>query len=233
VAKKPKNSVNKMSVRVDQIIRSKRKTLAVIVRADGSVIVRAPVRAPEKTIREFIENHTEWIQKKQAEVLTFRPPEPKQYRPGELFMYLGNAYPLEVVTGQKKPLLLEQSFQLAESAESRAKLAFERWYRVQAREILTERVNHYASQYGFPYKKIGITSARTRWGSCSANGSLNFSWRLILAPLEAVDYVVVHELVHTVHHNHGRRFWKKVETIMPDYKERRKWLRKNGPQLIL
>jgi predicted metal-dependent hydrolase len=94
-------------------------------------------------------------------------------------------------------------------------------------------VDHYASQYGFQYKKIGITSAQTRWGSCSANGSLNFSWRLILAPMEAVDYVVVHELVHTVHHNHSRRFWQKVGKIMPDYKERRKWLRKNGQRLIL
>jgi predicted metal-dependent hydrolase len=222
-----------MPVKVNQTIRSKRRTLAVIVKADGSVVVRVPVRAPEKAIREFIENHAEWIEKKQAEVLTFQPPEPKQYRPGEPFMYLGNAYPLEIVTGQKKPLLLEQSFKLAGSAESRAKLVFERSYRAQAREILTERVDHYASQYGFQYKKIGITSARTRWGSCSANGSLNFSWRLILAPMEAVDYVVVHELVHTVHHNHSRRFWQKVEKIMPDYKERRKWLRKNGQRLVL
>jgi predicted metal-dependent hydrolase len=146
---------------------------------------------------------------------------------------LGNTYSLEIVKGQRKPLLLEGNFKLAESAQSKAKLAFERWYRAQAREILTERVEHYAGQYGFEYKKIGITSARTRWGSCSANGSLNFSWRLLLAPLEAVDYVVVHELVHTVFHNHSKRFWKRVEKIMPDYKERRKWLRRNGQQLTL
>jgi predicted metal-dependent hydrolase len=113
-----------MSVRVDQIIRSKRKTLAVIVKADGSVVVRAPVRVPEKAIREFIENHAEWIEKKQAEVLTFQPPEPKQYRPGELFMYLGNVYSLEIVKGQKKPLVLEENFKLSESAQSKAKLAF-------------------------------------------------------------------------------------------------------------
>ena len=148
-------------------------------------------------------------------------------------MYLGHAYSLELVKEQKKPLLLEENFKLTESAQSNGRLAFERWYRTQAKQILEERVHFYASQYGFQYKKIGITSARTRWGSCSSNGSLNFSWRLILAPMEAVNYVVVHELVHTVVHNHSKRFWKRVETIMPDYQECRKWLRKNGQQLML
>jgi predicted metal-dependent hydrolase len=222
-----------MPIRVDQIVRSKRKTLALIVKPDGSLIVRAPLRASEKVIREFIEQHAEWIKKKQAEALVSLPPEPKQYVAGETFLYLGNAYSLEIVKGQKKPLLLEGSFKLAESAQSKAGLVFERWYRAQAKQILTERVHLYASQYGFQYKKIGITSARTRWGSCSADGSLNFSWRLILTPMEAVDYVVLHELVHTVFHNHSRRFWNKVEAIMPDYKERRKWLRKNGQPLML
>lgn len=222
-----------MSISVDQIIRSTRKTLAVIVKSNGSVIVRAPLRASDKAIREFIEEHKEWIAKKRAEALATLPREPRQYVPGETFMYLGNSYSLEIVKGQKKPLLLEDGFKLAEPAQSKAKLAFERWYRAQAKEILTAQVEHYAGQFGFQYKKIGITSARTRWGSCSANGSLNFSWRLILAPMEAVDYVIVHELVHTLHHNHSRRFWKKVETILPDYKERRKWLRRNGQQLVL
>ena len=148
-------------------------------------------------------------------------------------MYLGNAYPLEIMNGQKKPLILEGRFKLAESAQGYAALEFECWYRNQAKQILTERVNAYASHYALPYKGIKITSARTRWGSCSAKGSLNFSWRLILAPMEAVDYVVVHELVHTVYHNHSKRFWKKVEEILPDYNERRKWLRKHGLRLTL
>jgi predicted metal-dependent hydrolase len=217
-----------MPIEVNQIIRSKRKTLALIVKPDGTLVVRAPLRTAEKSIWEFMENHTEWIEKKRAEALAALPLAPRQYVSGEIFMYLGQSYPLEIVKGQKKPLLLEENFKLAESAQATAKLVFERWYRMQAKKILNERVSKYASQYCLQYKKIGITSARTRWGSCSANGSLNFSWRLIMAPIEVVDYVVVHELAHTVFHNHSKRFWKKVETIMPDYKERKKWLRKNG-----
>lgn len=222
-----------MSIEVNEIVRSKRRTLALIVKPDGSLIVRAPLRASEKSIREFVESNAKWIEKKRIEALTFRPPAPKQYVPGEMFMFLGNAYPLEIAKGQKKALLLEGKFKLSQAAQGIARMAFERWYREQAKQILTERVSLYASQYGFQYKKIGITSARTRWGSCSSNGSLNFSWRLVLAPMEAVDYVVVHELVHTVFHNHSKRFWKRVEKIMPDYKERRKWLRKDGRQLML
>ena len=222
-----------MPIKIDQIIRSQRKTLALIVKPDGSLIVRAPLRTNEETIKDFVENNAQWIEKKQAEVQAIIRPVPKQYIPGEMFIYLGNAYPLEIVKGQKIPLLLNQNFKLAESAQGYAGLAFERWYRKQAKQILTERVHLYADQYGFQFRKIGITSARTRWGSCSANGSLNFSWRLIMAHIEAVDYVVVHELVHTVFHNHSKRFWNKVAKIMPDYKERRQWLKRNGRQLIL
>lgn len=222
-----------MQIKVHQTIRSQRKTLALIVKPDGSLIVRAPLRSSEKSIREFVENNARWIEKKQAQVREIIPVARKQYIPGEMFMYLGNCYPLEIVKDQKKPLLLTENFKLAESAQSYANLIFERWYRRQAREVLNERVNLYAGQHDFRYEKIRITSARSRWGSCSANGSLNFSWRLIMTPLETIDYVVIHELVHTMIHNHSKRFWKKVEKILPNYKEHKKWLRKNGQQFML
>jgi predicted metal-dependent hydrolase len=222
-----------MPIEAKQIIRSKRKTLALIVKPDGSLVVRAPLRTSEKAITEFINRNASWVHKKQSEALAAPPLLPKQYVPGEIFLYLGEAYPLEIVRGQRKRLILDESFKLAESAQANARLVFERWYRTQAKQILGERLCSYASQHGFEYKKMGITSARTRWGSCSASRSINFSWRLILAPLEAVDYVVVHELVHTVVHNHSKRFWRQVGVILPDYRERRNWLRKNAPQMML
>jgi predicted metal-dependent hydrolase len=222
-----------MPIEVKQIIRSKRKTLALIVKPDGSLIVRVPLRASERSIREFIQKNASWVEKKQAEARAALPISPKEYAPGELFLYLGNLYSLELVNGQRKPLLLQDNFKLAQSALGDARQAFECWYREQAKRIIHERVEFYACRYDFRYKKIGITAARTRWGSCSADSSLNFSWRLILAPIDAIDYVVVHELVHTIIHDHSKRFWKKVEEILPDYQERRKWLRRNGQQLIL
>lgn len=222
-----------MSVEINQITRSKRKTLAIIVKQDGSVIVRAPLRTAENAIWEFVEQHRSWIEKKRTELRSADVASPKQYHPGEMFMFLGELHPLEVVKRQRQPLVLDGSFKLSESASAHAERVFEHWYREQARQIIQERVEVYAKQYGFQYQRIKIMSARTRWGSCSRSDSLNFSWRLIMAPLAQVDYVAVHELAHTIHHNHSSRFWKKVETVMPDFKERQKWLKKHGPRLML
>jgi predicted metal-dependent hydrolase len=222
-----------MPIEINQIIRSKRKTLAILVKQDSSVIVRAPMKTPEKTIWEFVEQHRAWIEKKQSEVRTRNIVQPKQYQSGETFMFLGESYRLEIVKHQKQALVLDGTFKLAESASAQAERVFERWYRAQARRILQERVDFYSKQYGFQYQGMKITSARTRWGSCSRGGSLNFSWRLILAPIEQVDYVVVHELVHTTHHNHSKRFWKKVQTVLPDFKQRQKWLKQHGPRLMV
>jgi predicted metal-dependent hydrolase len=222
-----------MKIEINQIVRSKRKTLALIVKGDGSLIVRAPMRTSDKAIQEFVAEHRSWIERKQAEIKSIAILQPRQYVPGERFMFLGHLFPLEIVEEQQQPLILNGSFKLAEADSERAGSIFEDWYRERAREIINERVGTYASGYGFQYQGIKITSAKTRWGSCSSKGSLNFSWRLILAPLEQVDYVVVHELVHTVIHNHSKRFWNKVEKILPDFKERKKWLRKYGVQLTL
>lgn len=195
-------------------------------------MVRAPIRASDKAIGDFVELHKSWIEKKLAQVGSRVVEPPKRFVHGEKFMFLGKSYPLEIVTGQKKLLVLGGSFYLSASVLDKAELIFERWYRRQAKKIIQERVENFAGEYGFQYLGIKITSAKTRWGSCSSTGSLNFSWRLILAPLEQVDYVVVHELVHTIQHNHSKRFWRKVEMIMPDYKERKKWLTKNGRGLM-
>lgn len=108
----------------------------------------------------------------------------------------------------------------------------EAWYRAQARWHLTGRIDHFARQHGFVYNSLRINGARTRWGSCNAQrGSLNFTWRLVMAPPEIVDYVVVHELCHLKHPNHSPDFWAEVEGILPDYKQRRKWLKENGLKL--
>ena len=222
-----------MTIQVCQVIRSRRRTFALVVKPDGSLIIRVPWHASAKSIQQFVEQNANWIGKKRAEAQDRRLSTDKGYISGETFLYLGTAYPLEIVTEQEQMLILKEKFKLAESAQTRAALVFEQWYRERARQVLSERVKFLANQFNFQYKKVGITSARTRWGSCSVTGSLNFSWRLIMAPLEVVDYVVIHELVHTTVHNHSKRFWRKVATIMPNYDEYRKWLRTNGRGLLM
>jgi predicted metal-dependent hydrolase len=217
-----------MPVNIDRIIRSKRRTLALFIENDGSLVVRAPLRISENAIHEFVADNNRWIEKKQAEAAVIGSAPVKQYIPGETFLFLGNPYKLEVLKGQKKALLFNEGFKLADHAQGNAEKAFKDWYRKQARKVITEHVNLFASQYDLHYEKIRISSARTRWGSCSPSGTLSFSWRLIITPIEVVDYVIIHELVHTVVHSHSKRFWKKVEKILPDYKDYNKWLRKNG-----
>ncbi len=102
----------------------------------------------------------------------------------------------------------------------------------QAKKVIPLRVAYFADILGLEYGRISIRSQRTRWGSCSAKGNLNFNCLLMLVPEEIMDYVVVHELCHLIELNHSAAFWAEVERVLPDYKERRKWLKQNGSALI-
>ncbi len=112
-----------------------------------------------------------------------------------------------------------------------ATLALEKRYRDAAKEYIPQRVEYYHSLTGGHYHKIAIRDQKTRWGSCSATGTLSFNYRLMLAPPRVLDYVVVHELCHLTHMNHSKAFWDMVASILPDYKEYRKWLKDNGHTL--
>ena len=112
-------------------------------------------------------------------------------------------------------------------------LYLEKKYRDAAKRYIYERVEYYLPLTGGHYSSIRIGDQKTRWGSCSSNGTLSFSWRLMLAPPRVLDYVVIHELCHLTYMNHSTAFWRKVESIDPDYKEHRRWLKENGDSLIL
>jgi len=103
----------------------------------------------------------------------------------------------------------------------------EQWYRDKAAEIIPARVEYHASELGLEYTRVRISNAKRLWGSCSGKNSLSFSWRLAMAPVEVIDYIVVHELTHIVHKNHGKLFWRRVAKTIPNHKELRRWLRDN------
>ena len=219
--------------KIDELIRSRRKTIALIVKTDGRLIVRAPIMATRRQIMNFVNEKALWIRSSQEKVKKRVIPPQKQFIDGELFWYLGKTYPVKLVPQKRPALTLKTSFLLSQSAVPSAEDTFKNWYQNQARDVITRRVEAVAKQNGFTYKKIRITSARTRWGSCSTRGSINFSWRLVMAPADVIDYVIVHELVHTKTHNHSREFWNQVALIMPDYALKRKWLKINGHLLTI
>ncbi len=134
----------------------------------------------------------------------------------------------------EKWFLMEKRRQARESrppADYEENPALEKKYRELARRRITERAGYYGAQMGVSYERISIRAAKTRWGSCSGRGNLNFHWKLVLMPPEVLDYVVVHELAHRKEMNHSPRFWKEVEKVLPDYRQRREWLKKYGREL--
>jgi predicted metal-dependent hydrolase len=221
-------------IKIAQIVRTKRRTIALVIERDGSLVVRAPLRTSKARIQELVNERADWIRDKQTLIKTlYSKTKSKEYINGENFWHLGKTYPLEIVNHAKLPLVLDGRFHLSQAALPKAQLVFKNWYRKQATQIISERVLWYASRNGFTYSKIRITSARRRWGSCTSRGTLSFTWRLVMAPMAVIDYVVVHELVHLQEKNHSKSFWGKVKAIMPDYKQQIAWLKANGHFLTL
>ena len=214
---------------ISRIIRSRRRTLALQVAPDASLIVRAPYRASPETIRRAVRRKMPWILKKQRQAReTFRPPVRHEFIDGEEFPYLGAWRKLRVVSGAGIPLVLDENeFLLSAAHLPEAQRLFERWYRAQAFAIINDRIKQYVAMSGLKYSRIAVTGAKKRWGSCSSKGYLNFSWRLVMAPPAMVDYVIVHELAHLAEHNHAPRFWQKVHALFPDYRQARRWFRDN------
>jgi len=221
-------------VEIKKIIRSKRKTISLQVSDEATLIVRAPFKVSEEIINRVILKHSNWIEKKKKEMqlrdIKFSK---KEFVNGEGFLYLGNYYRLKLVENQENPLNFENGFFLSKDYLVGAKGIFIDWYKERAYEKISERVRWYAQKRGFKYNKINITNAQKRWGSCSHLGNLNFSWRLIMAPLPVIDYVIVHELLHLCEKNHSKAFWNKVKMLITNYKKHQEWLKKNGHLLRL
>lgn len=221
--------------KIDQIVRSKRKTFSIEIERDGSLVVRAPMKASMKSITGVVKTKSKWIARKQQQAREKYASIPtRRFVEGERFTYLGNYYPLVIDKAARHPLTFENNnFVLSDEQVGKARDAFLDWYRQQARSVIAKRVQRYSSPSDSRYRKLKITNAQKRWGSCSARGNLCFSWRLIMAPREIIDYVVVHELAHIERKDHSCKFWDGVQAILPDYRSRRKWLKDNDHLLTL
>lgn len=203
-----------MKVVVDQLIRSRRKTLSLQIKSDGSLVVRAPMRYDITRINRFITEKNKWIITKQLEMKNRLNLRNEMLMKQELSRDEGILF-----LGEKIKILLK-------NPQNKAEIIL--WYKVEALKYIAPRLNNFVHQLGKKYSKIKITSARKRWGSCSGRGNINFSWRLIMAPQETVNYVIAHEAAHLLHKNHSARFWNCVAQMVPDYKIHHFWLRKNG-----
>ena len=168
-------------------VRTRRKTIALVMLPGGALEVRCPLWTTDQQVRSFVESKRDWIEKQFARQIPLEP----------------------VFTVQQLAALTRQT-----------------------RDLVSRRVAYFAPLVGVSYGRVSIRKQKTRWGSCSGKGNLNFNCLLALMPAGVLDYVVVHELCHRKEMNHSPRFWTLVERQIPDYKEKRKWLKDNGRALI-
>lgn len=213
-----------------KIIRSNRRSLSLQVLPNSTLVIKAPLFLSQQEINKFIKHHENWIEKK---ILSLQKVKihPKLYQKGESFLYLGKAYLLTV--GNYKEIefggdqLLFPSF-----LHFRIKKELDNWYITQAKKIISEQVEYYSQLIGTNYKNLTFSDTHSKWGSCTHDNRLQFCWRLIMAPILVINYVVIHELVHTIEKNHSRSFWSKVRLYNPSCKQQIKWLKENTTKLL-
>ena len=218
-----------MPIKIHKIIRSRRRSVGLEITKNAQLIVRMPWYGSVSEVKKFILEKRGWIEKKLSQATERLEKQlPKKFIDGEKFYYLGEKYKLHIKNSTSSKLIFNAGFHLSEKSLDKARNLFINWYKKQAKLNIPKRVRWYAQLHHLKFNNIKITSASRRWGSCTSRGNLNFTWRLMLMPIKILDYVVAHELSHLVHQNHSKRFWLQVERIIPDYRERRKWLKKNG-----
>ena len=210
----------------DEIHRSKRKTLSISVDATGRLVVRAPLRCSEARIIAFIESKSGWITARQEKAKSVLAYLPNGELDGFSFSLLGENCTIR--KANVKRVVYDDTIKVLYIPLECDEKVVSRWLKKYAKEIFTQMTAIRAVEMGANYKTVTVSSAKTRWGSCSANNTLRFTFRLAYAPNYVIDYVVVHELAHTFHRNHGKAFWRTVEKYCPDWKVKRKWLKDHG-----
>ncbi len=223
-----------------KVERSKRSTADIIVERDGSVLVRAPESLPDERIEDIVESKRYWIYKTLAEWRDLNAARvQREFKGGEGFLYLGRNYRLSLVTGQEVPLLLKGGRfslrrELVEQGDvAGAQSAFRDYFIEKGQQKLTERVEYFAPKVGVKAAGLIVKELGNRWASCSPTGKLAFHWKCMMAPLTIIDYIVVHELCHMYERDHTKAFWNEMDKILPNYQERKEWLRANGAGLDL
>ncbi len=222
------------------VVRGRRVTTDIVVERDGRVIVRAPETVSEERIEDIVAAKRYWIYKTLAEWRDLNATRVlREYRNGEGFLYLGRSYRLALVENQDEPLVLRSGRfclrrDLVDQGEvAAAKAAFRDYFIARGHERIGARVCYYSPKIGVTPREIAVRDLGHRWASCSPTGRLAFHWKSMMAPPTIIDYIVVHELCHFHHLNHTEAFWNEVDKVLPSYRERKDWLKKNGAAMDL
>jgi predicted metal-dependent hydrolase len=196
-----------------------------------NVEVQVPKGTSNEKVIQLLERNWEPIQQKITEMKDrLNGPQKKVYEHGESFLYLGSTYPIRIVQDiniEKDNVQFDGEhlhIHVQQLEDEKIKQAVRRFYYQQCKALVEKSVRHHQKHFKVKPRSIKISDSKTNWGTCDSKKQLTFNWRLAMAPIHVIDYVVVHEMCHMVHMNHDRSFWRLVGKIMPNYKEQEEWL---------
>ncbi|MGZ4159992.1 MAG: M48 family metallopeptidase [Neobacillus sp.] len=209
----------------------KRTSMGIYIDIYGNVEVQAPKGTSDELVFHLLEEKWDWIQQKSKEMKDRTLGQKvKVYDHGEMFLYLGNEYPIQV----SQDINIKQDYVVFEGdklyiyvkqlEDEKIRQALKRFYYQQCKMLVERSIRTYQSNFKIKPRSIRISDNKTNWGTCDSRQQLTFNWKLAMAPLKVIDYVVVHEMCHMVHLNHDRSFWRLVGKILPDYEQRENWL---------
>jgi predicted metal-dependent hydrolase len=222
---------------------SKTKYIKLIMDIKGLRVVK-PIRTKMEEVEKVLTTKINWIYKHYSDFQTMKVDEYKrEWQSGELVLYRGKSYNIRVLKHMEYSVYVKFSgkrFEVyvsdklnAEDLKVLIEASFKKWYKKTALESIRERLDYFCKIIGLSYNDLKVKEQKTRWGSCSKKGNLNFNWKLVMAPTWVLDYVVVHEICHLRYLNHSKDYWAMVERYMPNYKKAEEWLKKNGMALRL
>lgn len=227
-----------------EYIKEKKDVSLSVCLTEGVKLV-APEGIDSGKLETILHKKAPWISKKKYEFdeVAATPP-PKEFVSGEKFAYLGRHYRLKVHKNEelKTPSLTFKQGRFISvipsnlpDPDKRRELGqlFKEWYIMQGYRKVEERLKIYCPKMQLEPSKVVFKEQKKRWGTCTKEGAIYLNWRIMMAPMSVIDYVIVHELAHLKHKDHSIEYWRFVRSILPDYQLRKEWLRKNGPTLSL
>lgn len=213
-----------------EVIKSKRKTVSIYIERDGSVSALVPESLDASALAEVLKtkeyqihkNLSEWKELNENSV-------DREYVNGQSFLYFGRNYRLRIVdVSIGKVRFSKGYFNIGRGDIPQAKQLFTEFYREKLKIKLLPLININAKKIGVEPHAVKVMELQNRWASCSSLGNVNFHWKCAMAPIDVLDYIVVHELVHLIHPNHSEAFWNEVDKVLPSYEKQKHWLRVNG-----
>lgn len=220
------------------IVKSRGKRIRIHIGETGDIQLRIPARVSVAEAEQFLLQQKRWIVQSRDKILRSLGTERHTFEEGDVFYFRGNPYRLRIQnqamgnTIHVEKIGAEFVVKGQEPTKEQIKAGLEKWYITNARVRFAMRCAHYAPLLCVSYQSIRIKNQKSRWGSCSSKRNLNFNWRLIMAEDAILDYVVVHELCHLREMNHSTAFWQLVESILPDYRERERWITEQGDKML-